>query len=167
MSESPTVSVAKEIPAPAEYVFALLTDPTKHPEIDGSGMVRSATSHSAISGVGDTFTMQMHNDEMGDYEMLNHVVSYEPDRRIAWEPVLLHAGRDEDKEDEGVRSGHRWSYELDPINSDSTVLTESYDCSNAPPWLQKAVKGGARWQTAMEAPLENVYRLCLNRSDSR
>ena len=167
MSESLTVSVAKEIPAPAESVFALLTDPMKHPEIDGSGMVRSATSHGAISGVGDTFTMQMHNDEMGDYEMLNHVVAYEPGRRIAWEPVLLHAGRDEDKEDEGVRSGHCWSYELDPINSDATMLTESYDCSNAPAWLQKAVRGGTRWQTAMETSLENVYRLCLNKSGSR
>jgi uncharacterized protein YndB with AHSA1/START domain len=160
MPETLTVSVTKEIPAPVEFVFALLSDPTKHPEIDGSGMLRSATSRGAISGVGDTFTMKMHNEEMGDYEMINHVVAYEPGRCIAWEPVLLRAGRVEDKEDEGVRSGHRWSFNLEPINSGATVVTESYDCSSAPDWLQRAVKGGTRWQAAMEASLENIYRLC-------
>lgn len=160
MSETLTVSVTKEIPAPVEVVFALLADPVKHPEFDGSGMLRSATSRGAISGIGDAFTMQMHNDEMGDYEMINHVVAYETDRRIAWEPVLLRAGRTEDKEDEGVRSGHRWSFDLEPLNSGATLVTESYDCSSAPSWLQRAVKGGTRWQASMEASLENIYRLC-------
>lgn len=160
MSESLTVSVAKEIPAPPHFVFALLADPAKHPEIDGSGMLRSATSSGAISGVGHTFTMKMHNEEMGDYEMINHVVEFEPGRCIAWEPVLLHAGRAEDREEEGARSGHRWSFELEPISTGATLVTESYDCSSAPDWLQKAVKGGARWRASMEATLENIYRLC-------
>jgi uncharacterized protein YndB with AHSA1/START domain len=160
MSQSPFVSVAKEIPAPVDSVFALLADPTRHPEIDGSGMLRSATSTSVIGGVGDTFTMRMHNDEMGDYEMINHVVEYEPGRRIAWEPALLHAGRAEDTGDEGVRSGHRWSYQIEATSSGTTIVTESYDCSSAPAWLQKAVKGGTRWQASMEASLENLYRLC-------
>lgn len=161
MPEASAVSVTKEIPAPAEIVFALLADPTKHPEIDGSGMLRSATSGGTISGIGDTFTMKMHNEEMGDYEMVNHVVAYEPGRYIAWEPVLLHAGRPEDNEDEGVRSGHRWSFTLEPTSPGTTAVTESYDCSSAPAWLQRAVKGGTRWQASMEASLENIYRLCL------
>jgi hypothetical protein len=165
MSEALTVSVAKEIPAPADFVFALLADPSKHPEIDGSGMLREATSRGQISGVGDTFTMQMHNEEMGDYEMINHVVEYEPGRSIAWEPALLRAGREDDKEDEGVRSGHRWSFDLQPVSSGKTVVTESYDCSRALAWLQKAVKGGSRWQASMEASLENIYRLCSTSFD--
>lgn len=160
MPQDLIVSVAREIPAPAEVVFALLADPTKHPEIDGSGMLRSAMSSGAISGIGDTFTMQMHNDEMGDYEMINYVVAYEAGRCIGWEPVLLHAGRAEDKQDEGVRSGHRWSFNLAPIDAGTTVVTESYDCSSAPAWLQKAVKGGTRWQASMEVSLENIHRLC-------
>jgi uncharacterized protein YndB with AHSA1/START domain len=165
MSEPLTVSVTNEIPAPPEAVFALLVDPAKHPEIDGSGMLRSATSSGALSGVGDAFTMQMHNDEMGDYEMVNHVVEFEHGRRIAWEPALLHAGRAEDKDDEGVRSGHRWSFELEAIGPGATAVTESYDCSAAPAWLQKAVKGGSRWQAAMEASLENIHRLCSTSVD--
>lgn len=160
MSQPMVVSVAKEIPAPAHLVFALLADPARHPEIDGSGMVRSSTSSGPITRIGDTFTMAMHNEEMGDYEMINHVVEYEPDRCIAWEPALLHAGRAEDREDEGVRTGHRWSFRLEPLRANATVVTESFDCSEAPAWLQKAVKGGARWQVPMEISLDNIYRLC-------
>ncbi len=158
MSQPEAISVSRKIPASADVVFALLADPTKHPEMDGSAMLRSATSSGLITGVGDTFTMRMHNDEMGDYEMINHVVEYEPSRRIAWEPVLYHAGRPEDEEDVGVRSGHRWSYQLEPVSSDVTLVTESYDCSDAPAWLQKAVRGGRRWQGSMDASLENIER---------
>ena len=59
-----------------------------HPLIDGSGMLREAPSDVVLSRVGDVFTMKMHNDEMGDYEMSNQVVEYELNRRIGWEPVL-------------------------------------------------------------------------------
>ncbi len=162
MSQPTVSSVSRKISAHADIVFALLADPTKHPEIDGSGMLRSGRSSDSITGVGDTFVMHMHNGEMGDYEMINHVVDYEQGRRIAWEPVLHRAGRAEDEEEVGVRSGHRWSYELDPVSSDLTVVTESYDCSSAPEWLQKAVKGGKRWESSMETSLENLSRLCKN-----
>src|SRR5579862_2440268 len=85
MSQPEVVSVSKEIPAAADAVFALLADPAQHARIDGSGMVRSATSTDIVAGVGDTFTMRMHNEEMGDYEMINHVVEFAAGRRIAWE----------------------------------------------------------------------------------
>lgn len=160
MAEASPTAVSKEIAAPAEVIFALLTDPARHPEIDGSGMVSSATSSDRVTGVGDTFTMQMHNDEMGDYEMINHVVEFEPNRKIAWEPVLLRAGRPEDEGDVGARAGHRWSYELEPSDRSATLVTEAYDCTAAPEWLQRAVKGGARWRAAMEASLDNIGRLC-------
>jgi hypothetical protein len=39
-----------------------------------------------ISGVGDVFVMKMYFTELGEYEMNNHVVEYEPDRRIGSEP---------------------------------------------------------------------------------
>ena len=165
MSQPTAISVSRRIPAPAGVIFAFLTDPAKHPAIDGSGMLTSASSGSTITGVGDTFTMRMHNDEMGDYEMINHVVEYESGRLITWEPVLLHAGRVEDEADVGVRSGHRWSYQLEPVSSDSTMVTEAYDCARAPAWLQKAVRGGQRWEASMEISLENLCQLCSNGAD--
>lgn len=149
------VSVSRTIEAPAHTLFDLLIHPANHPLIDGSGMLREGSA-GVISGVGDVFTMKMHNDEMGDYEMANHIVEYEPDRRLGWEPVLTAASRPEDQADIGDRSEHRWSYELMPLGATSTLVTETYDCSQAPEWLRKAVKGGARWVDSMTTTLEKL-----------
>jgi len=96
------VSVSRRIQAPAAELFVVLADPARHPGIDGSGMLREAGGTALISGVGDVFSMSMHNAEMGDYEMSNLVVEYEQDRRIGWEPALKAATRPEDQ-DEFVR----------------------------------------------------------------
>ena len=71
------VSVSRTIEVPAEKLFDFLAHPANHPLIDGSGTLREG-SGGVISGVGDVFTMKMCNDEMGDYEISNHVVEYEP-----------------------------------------------------------------------------------------
>jgi hypothetical protein len=152
------VSVSRKIEAPAHELFDYLTHPANHPLIDGSGMLREG-SGGVISAVGDVFTMTMHNDEMGDYEMANYVVEYEPDRRIGWEPVLKAASRPEDQADIGDRAEHRWTYELMPLDATSTLVTETYDCSRAPEWLRRAVKGGARWAASMTTTLEKLEAL--------
>jgi uncharacterized protein YndB with AHSA1/START domain len=152
------VSVSRTIEAAAEKLFDLLIHPANHPLIDGSGMLREASAD-VISGVGDVFTMKMHNDEMGDYEIANHIVEYEPNRRIGWEPVLRAASRSEDQPGIGDRSEHRWSYQLTPLGSRSTLVTETYDCARAPEWLRKAVKGGSRWIASMTATLEKLDAL--------
>lgn len=98
----------------------------------------------------------MHNDEMGDYEMTNHVVDYEPDRRIVWEPVKAAASRDEDAVDVGLPAHHRWGYVLAPDGPEATLVTETYDCTASPEWLQRSVRGGMRWRAAMAATLERL-----------
>ena len=113
-STSQPVSVSRTIVAPASAIFAVLTRPASHPDIDGSGMLLESADD-VIGGIGDIFTMKMHNGEMGDYMIANHVVEYEPGRRIGWEPVLAAASRPEDQGDIGVRSEIRWSYELTPL----------------------------------------------------
>ena len=105
------------------------------------------------------FTMKMHNDEMGDYEIANRVMEYERNSRIGWEPVLMAASRPEDQDEIGVRGEHRWMYELTPVGATSTLVTETYDCTRAPEWLRKAVKGGARWITSMAGTLEKLDTL--------
>lgn len=75
------VSVSRRIDAPAEVLFAVLADPARHPGIDGSGMVRKAHGTSVIAGVGTVFTMSMHNDELGDYEITK------PCRRVHPQPA--------------------------------------------------------------------------------
>ncbi len=157
------VSVSLRIEAPADKLFDLLARPVNHPLIDGSGMLREA-SDEVISGVGDVFAMKMHNDEMGDYEMSNHIVEYELNRRISWEPVLKAASRPEDQQDIGDRSEHRWTYELTPVDPTTTLVTETYDCSRAPEWLRHAVKGGNRWTDSMTATLERLAGLVRTES---
>ena len=152
------ISVSRTIEAPAGQLFDVLARPASHPLIDGSGMLREG-SGGVIAAVGDVFTMTMHNDEMGEYEMANHVVEYEPSRRIAWEPVLKAASRPEDQASIGHRAEHRWSYELTALGPRSTLVTETYDCSRAPEWLRNAVKGGTRWTASMTLTLEKLEAL--------
>jgi hypothetical protein len=72
--------------------------------------------------------MRMHR--MGrDYEMINYVVEFEPDRRIFWEPApgdLETAGDDPSRI--GVPAGYRWGYVLAPTDDGGTLVTEVFDC---------------------------------------
>ena len=104
--------------------------------------------------------MKMHNDEMGDYEMSNHVVEYELNRRIAWEPALSGASRAEDAANIGTRLGHRWGYEITPADPGAAVVTLIFDCSGAPEWLRVAVDNGNRWAESMTATLERLDEEC-------
>lgn len=154
----PSISVSREIAAPAEPIFSLLAHPDAHIAIDGSGLVRSAVSDDAISKVGDVFELNMFNDEMGDYVTKNRVVEFEPERRIVWEPVLLSIDKPEFQSDVGVPAFHQWGWQLEPLENNCTRATEFFDCSRSPDWLKKAVKGGECWRTAMEASLENLEK---------
>jgi uncharacterized protein YndB with AHSA1/START domain len=151
-----SVSVSRAIDAPAETLFTILAQTGNHPTIDGSGMVRSALPAVRIAGVGEDFLMAMHNEEMGDYQMRNRVVEYEEGVRLTWEPVLAAASREEDKAEIGDEAHHRWGFTLAPDGPGRTVVTETFDCTRSPQWLQKAVKGGARWVDSMTATLENL-----------
>src|SRR5579859_5741026 len=108
------VSVSRRIDAPAAVLFALLADTANHPALDGAGMLRAASPAVVLTAVGDVFRVKMHNDWMGDYEIANQVVEFEPGLRIAWEPVLVAASRPEDQAGIGGKAHHRWSYELRP-----------------------------------------------------
>jgi hypothetical protein len=127
--------------------------------VDGTGMVRSAGQDMVISNVGDVFTMNMFNDEMGDYVMDNRVVEFEPERRIVWEPVMRSIDRPEFKSDVGEPAYHQWGWQLEPLDAGRTRVTEFFDCSRSPDWLQKVLDGGQRWRPDIEASLENLEKL--------
>jgi hypothetical protein len=98
---------------------------------------------------------------MGDYCIDNHVVEFERDRCIAWEPVLSAASRPEDEKDIGRRLHHRWGYELQTAGPHATVVTEFFDCSRSPQDFQKVLKGGSVWEGAMAASLEKLEQLTM------
>lgn len=117
-SIGPLVSETAEVDAPPSAVFAVLADPRRHAEIDGSGNVVGAVrSRDVPLRLGSTFSTRM---RMGvPYAMRNRVVEHEPDRLIAWTHV----------------SRVRWRYELEPLDGGTrTRVTESWDARPSVLW---------------------------------
>jgi len=147
--ESKPVSVSRRIEAPAADIFKLLADPERHPEFDGSEMLRPGASNKVIVGVGDVFVTKMYFAAMGDYEMHNRIVAFEPDRCIAWEPG----------NPELARNGSRWRFDLAPDGPNATVVTETYDCTDSPEEVRDAVDNGNAWLIGMTKTLERLETL--------
>ena len=102
------VSASALVAAPPEAVFALLADPHRHHELDGSGAVGRAVSGPRRLQLGDRFRMHM---RIGlPYRVTNRVVELEADRRIAW----CHFAR------------AIWRYDLAPADG-GTRVTETFD----------------------------------------
>lgn len=83
------ITATGTVPAPPEAVFGVLADPARHQEVDGAGMLRGLVGGpSAVTGVGDTFDMDMAQEGFGSYRMRNTITEFESNRRIAWAPML-------------------------------------------------------------------------------
>ncbi len=159
--DCPPVSVSRRIEAPAESIFRILADPSRHPDLDGSGMLRSVVTNRVITGVGDVFIMKMYFERLGDYEMNNRVVEFEPNRRIAWEPEPGRGHPDAGASGAAVAKwGHRWAFDLLPDGEDATVVTEIYDCSAVPEVERQHMDNGRMWIGSMTATLEHLDGLC-------
>ena len=122
------------INAPAEKIFAILSNPHRHKEIDGTKTIQENISGPDKLILGSKFGMKM---RLGvNYRIQNTVVEYEENSLIGWR----HLGR------------WIWRYELVNIGPQMTQVTETFDASRAPliskawlslrkayPWTQKAV----------------------------
>jgi hypothetical protein len=104
------VSRASVVNAPAPEIFALLANPHRHHEVDGSGTVRPAVIGPRDLRLGDRFAVSMKMYGV-PYRMTNTVTEWEQDRLIAWQ----HIGR------------HTWRWELSPQPDGTTLVTESFD----------------------------------------
>lgn len=114
------VTTERVIHAAPDAIFALLANASRHPDIDGSGTVKKAKADAPDRlSLGSTFGMSM---KMGiGYSMVNTVIEFEENRRIAWQarpPGFL--GR--------ISAGRIWRYELEPAE-DGTRVRESWDIS--------------------------------------
>jgi uncharacterized protein YndB with AHSA1/START domain len=147
MSDSADVeTVERVIPASAERIFALISDPRRHREIDGSGTVRDSKNVPDKLELGSTFGMSM---KVGiPYSMVSTVIEYEENRRLAWQ--TRPPGRLPGK----LAGGRIWRYELEPVEG-GTLVRESWDISQE---VVKAVVRPARKKSidAMNATLERI-----------
>jgi uncharacterized protein YndB with AHSA1/START domain len=134
------VSITKVVRVPAARIFDALTDPAQHALIDGSGSVRGTHGESTTRlKLGDTFGMDM---RLGaPYRVKNRVVEYEEGTLIAWRHF----------------AGHRWRWELKPIDEHSTEITETFDYSTAPvPFLLELAGFPERNRKGIQATLDRL-----------
>jgi hypothetical protein len=130
MDNAKQMEVSRVVHAPAARVFALLADPHRHVDIDGSGLLRGSDA-SPVTGIGQTFTMNMHHGELGDYRVINTVTEYDSDARLGWAPDLDRSWPCSLVENlAGVTSGgHTYTYALREVQH-GTEVTQTYDWAN-------------------------------------
>lgn len=104
------VRVAADAPA----LFAMVADPHRHGEVDGSGTVHTALRGPHRLGLGDQFSMRMSFGPI-PYRMTCTVTAFEADRVIEWRHPF----------------GHRWRWEFTPIDAGHTEVTEIWDYRTA------------------------------------
>lgn len=124
-----TMTATTTINAPAEAVFAVLTDPASHAAIDGTGWVRGPRDRERLSASGQVFRVAMYHDNHpdGQYEMANKVVVFDPPRAISWQPGQYPPGGGELQV-----GGWSWRYDLTPTGPAQTKVTLTYDWSATP-----------------------------------
>ncbi|MGV0624371.1 SRPBCC family protein [Mycolicibacter minnesotensis] len=109
------VSASRIISAPAKLIFEFIADPSWQPRWDGNANLAEAQSGQRVHRVGDIFTMRLTAGGTRD----NHVVEFEEERRIAWQPA----------EPGCTPPGHLWRWELEPLSPSRTRVTHTYDWS--------------------------------------
>ncbi len=121
MTDDKRITVQRTIDASTTDVFDVLSNPERHPELDGSGFVLSVDHSDRITATGQSFRMNMTGDHMGgDYQTDNVVTGYDPNKMLAWKTAP--AGQEP--------PGWEWLWELDAQGPDSTDVRLTYDWSN-------------------------------------
>ena len=142
MARERILSVERLIHASAEAIFAILTDPSKHCEIDGSGMLVRLTTSNAPLTLGSTFSMRIKSGI--SYTVKNRVLEFEENRLITW----------------AHWQGQRWSYALEPQEGDSTLVRETFNWSTTKlPWIIESLGVPRKNAGFMEKTLENLAAL--------
>jgi uncharacterized protein YndB with AHSA1/START domain len=108
------VSRSVEVHAPAAELFAIVADPRRHHELDGSGTVRDNIRAPAQLTAGARFCTKMRMFGV-PYRITSTVTALEPDRLIEWRHPV----------------GHRWRWEFTAVTPTVTRVTETFDFRDA------------------------------------
>ncbi|QWC84407.1 SRPBCC family protein [Nocardioidaceae bacterium] len=106
-----------EVAAPPSQIFALVANPHRHHELDGSGTVKDKVSGPERLTEGDSFTVSMKQFGL-PYKIKSRAVevSEEPGHAVvAWKHPM----------------GHTWRWEMQQVGEGRTQVTETFDYSTA------------------------------------
>lgn len=110
-----TVSRSVQVGAPVAEIFAMIVDPHRHPEIDGSGTVRDIDVKGPHRlNEGDKFTVGMTQYGL-PYKITSKATEVQENQVVEWQHPL----------------GHRWRWELAEVSPRTTKVTETFDYSTA------------------------------------
>lgn len=104
------ISRCVEVQAPASELFAIVADPRRHQELDGSGTVRGNISGPERLSEGARFGTKMTMFKV-PYRITSTVTALEPDQLVEWRHPM----------------GHRWRWEFAAIGPATTLVTETFD----------------------------------------
>lgn len=153
MPDEMKVAVSRRIAASPAAIFAIVTDPAKQVEIDGSGMLVTAPDAQPMRAVGDKFVMDMDREPLGDiplgkYTVENLVTDYVADRKFEWAPG-----------GQGMPPfGHRYGYEL-TADGDATDVTLYCEWSGVPENFVAATTWPIVPAHMLEATLDRLDKL--------
>ncbi|MGB3481673.1 MAG: SRPBCC family protein [Mycobacterium sp.] len=104
------VSRSIEIDAPAAELFAVVADPRRHHEFDGSGTVGANIKVPAEVAVGNRFSTKMRMFGI-PYRITSTITALKPGELVEWRHPF----------------GHHWRWEFEPLSPTSTRVTETFD----------------------------------------
>ncbi|EMD24696.1 YbhB/YbcL family Raf kinase inhibitor-like protein [Amycolatopsis azurea] len=153
------IEVSRLIPASADAVFAVLSDPKGHVDIDASGMLIDAEGD-PVKQAGDRFVVHMDREALGDvplgkYDVEVVITRLDPDVEIAWTV--------EGRIRPPVR--HVYGYRLEPAEG-GTLVTSYYDWSEVGEEWKGRVTFPVVPESALKATLGILERTVRRRSVS-
>src|SRR5262249_40328909 len=99
-----------EVAAPAAELFAIVADPRRHHELDGSGTVQGNIKMPAEMAVGSKFSTSMKMYGL-PYRITSTVTAFKPNELVEWRHP----------------AGHRWRWEFESLSPTLTRVTETFD----------------------------------------
>lgn len=108
------VSRCVQVGAPASELFALVADPRRHQELDGSGTVCENLRCPAEIVEGAKFSTKMRMWGV-PYWIVSTVTTMKPNEQFEWRHPV----------------GHRWRWEFEALSPTLTRVTETFDYRNS------------------------------------
>lgn len=149
------VSATRRIAASAHAIFLLVSDPARHVDIDGSGMLQAAPGTRPLTAVGETFEMDMDRRPLGDipnmaeYKVRCTVTQLIPDRLVEW--TVRAVGK--------PPAGHVYGWQIEPLTDGECLVSNYCDWTN----ISDELRARFRWPVVpvdrLRHSVENLERI--------
>jgi hypothetical protein len=149
------VTVTRRLAAPAHAIFRLVSDPARHVDIDGSGMLQAASDAAPLTAVGQMFDMDMDRRPLGDipdmaeYQVRCTVTRLIPGRLIEW--TVRAVGK--------PPAGHLYGWQIEPLTGGGCLVSHYCDWAG----ISDELRAKFQWPVVpvdrLQRSVENLDRL--------